>query len=139
MANYIGFARTNYVRIRDVEGLKADLRPFLEDGQLRIAEEEDGRIAILDKMGHGWPVLSEYDESPEGVQFDPREQVCPHLEEGEVLVMMEAGREADRYAYGHAVAYSWEGEFVTVNLDDIYQRASAAFGVGVDEISRAAY
>lgn len=52
------------------------------------------------------------------------ELVSRHLIAGDVAVFMEAGAEKFRYVGGAAVAVNSHGETVSVNLDDIYDKAA---------------
>ena len=47
---------------------------------------------------------------------------------------MESGHEARRYVHGHAVEYNHEGQYVTLNLNDIYPLAAKVFQVDQDRI-----
>jgi len=41
---------------------------------------------------------------------------------------MEAGHEKERYVVGHAIAVRAGGDFITVNLQDIYKLAEKKWG-----------
>lgn len=125
MSNWQGTARSNYVRIKDMTALLL----ALEGWDIRTESDLEGRVAFfsLDGDTGGWPCR--YNEETEDYDsFDAVEQICPHMAEGEILVMMEAGAEKWRYITGQAIAYNHQGEYVSVELSDIYARARVRFG-----------
>jgi hypothetical protein len=135
MANYYGVARTNYFKVKDLDGLKKALEPF----SLKLCGKE-GFVALLDDHGDGggWPNFA-LTEDGEDIEFDATVHICPFMEDDQVLVIMEAGHEKYRYVNGWAEAYNAKGERVGITLDDIYAKAAEAFGVPVQSISRATY
>lgn len=133
MANWIGSARTNYVRL--AEGFsQEDLEVVLSAlGQCaEIVENEDGRVAILpsensdDGSFNGWvnPDLPEEmsamqedfikkvlgissleeAESMGDVEFS-WSMIMPMIAPGEVLVVQTIGAEKLRYLTGYSMAY----------------------------------
>jgi hypothetical protein len=126
MANYTGYARSNYFRVRDetafliwVETLSGVVaRREVDDPEhftLLVEDGDDGR----------WPVCR-YSE-PEGEEeVDLHEELAGHLAEGEVAVLEEVGVEKLRYLVGYAVAVNHRGEKLAVSLDDIYEKVRAA-------------
>ncbi|MBF0556947.1 MAG: hypothetical protein HQK96_20725 [Nitrospirae bacterium] len=89
-----------------------------------------------------WPsyvcVENEQGEEEE-VEFDPTVHICPFMEDGEVLIMMTAGAEKLRYITGHAEAYNSEGKWVSVFIEDIYEKAAKKFGVAKSSITACEY
>lgn len=141
MANWYGSARSNYVLVEDMQGLKDALEPFkdisIEQGS------KHGFCFIVDKNSDSgaWP-SSIYldDDRDEEVEFDPAVHITPYLEDGEILVMQEVGAEKLRYLTGYAQAFKAKtGECVGVSIESIYKLAANAFGVDVESISRAEY
>lgn len=152
MANWYGSARSNYVQVDDKEGLKKALEPFFHEIQMDDRGEKG--VCFVVAMGSeygGWPstVFSEVQSSDEEgnefedeveYQFNPAEQICPYLQEGQILIMQEVGAEKLRYLTGWAEAYQAKtGEAVMVSIDDIYKKAAEKFGVDVNSISLAQY
>lgn len=125
MANYYASARTNYFAVTDLEAFKADLESKTSSVQV-VSKEEDGLtlVALLgnDDDGAGFPFEYE-DEDGEYVELDWAEIFKAHLEDGWVAIIMESGAEKLRYIAGYAVAYNSKGETVSLNLDDIYDKA----------------
>lgn len=139
MANWYGTARSNYVRIKDMDGLRKALAPF----PITI-EEQDDKVCFLseEQDSGGWPswaYLEDEDDSKREVEFDATSCICPYMQEGEVLVMMEAGAEKMCYVSGSAVAFNHNGDYVAIYLTDIYQKAADAFGVDRAAITEAEY
>lgn len=138
MSKWQGSARTNYVRIKDVGGLEVALAPFegMVEESAKLGTDELCFVATTDDGG--WPGFV-HDENGQEVGFDFAQVVCPFMEDGEILVAMEAGHEAHRLITGNAVAYNRDGERVAIALDDIYTKAAEAFGVTKNRITQCAY
>ena len=127
MANYYASARTNYFAVTDLEAFKADLESKTSSVQV-VSKEEDGLtlVALLgnDDDGAGFPFEYE-NEDGDYVELDWAEIFKAHLEDGWVAIIMESGAEKLRYIAGYAVAYNSKGETVSINLDDIYEKAKS--------------
>ena len=137
MASYEATARSNYVKIKDMDGLRKALEPF----DIAIWEQ-DGLVGFgqSEMSEGGWPYsLDELDENGDEVMFDPCVQICPFMEEGQVLIMMEVGHEKLRYVSGYATAYNSAGDSIQVGLFDIYDLAATRFGVPLATITHAEY
>jgi len=127
MANYYASARTNYFAVTDLEAFKADIESKTSSVQV-VSQEKDGLTLVgllgSDDDGGGFPF--EYqDEDGEYVELDWAEVFKAHLEDGWVAIIMESGAEKLRYIAGYAVAYNSKGETVSLNLDDIYDKAKS--------------
>jgi len=127
MANYYASARTNYFAVTDLEAFKADIESKTSSVQV-VSQEKDGLTLVgllgSDDDGGGFPFEYE-DEDGEYVELDWAEIFKAHLEEGWVAIIMESGAEKLRYIAGYAVAYNSKGETVSLNLDDIYDKAKS--------------
>ena len=88
--NYQGKARTNYVAVENLEGLKAALEPW--PVEVRESSAKPGMVAVFDTSGSGWPTF-DVDDDGEDIEFDVATLILPFVGEGEVLVVMEAGHE----------------------------------------------
>ena len=144
MSNWNGAARSNYVRIKDMDGLKNALSPF----PIRVYQNNDGLVCFLSEEEDtgSWPsfALVEVDHedgwpSEDEIEFDPTVQICPFMEDDQILVMMEAGAEKLRYVSGHASAFNAKGDSCGVSLNDIYEKAAEKFSVPVGKITDASY
>lgn len=129
MANYYESARTNYVKVKDVDAFRefcklygATVSPSGMDEGPRA-----GKVCILWDEGFN---QTPYDwETNEEIEGDFFADVPAHLVEGEVLVMMASGHEKLRYITGYAGAVDSTGKTVFINIDQIYQLAVAQLGV----------
>lgn len=151
MANWYGAARSNYVLVKNLPALKADLEGWPISIHKKYNDDSDNSVLVCflsdEQDSGGWPgFMDEWAEDPETgeefsreVEFDPSTCICPHMEPGQVLVMMEVGHEKLRVLTGRAAAYNHEGKFVSVDLDDIYLKAANTFGVEYSSITPATY
>lgn len=127
MANWNGAARSNYVRFEDIEKFKAEFGAMWPE--IRISASADGEsYCLLAETEYGdwpsWGTAVDSDGYDTDFEFDPVEYICPHLIEGDVLVMMSAGHEKLRYVTGNAAAYNKGGFVCGVSLDDIYDKVA---------------
>ena len=137
--NYQGKARTNYVTVENLEGLKSALEPW--PLEVRASSCRQGMAALFDTSGSGWPTFA-VDEDGKDLEFDVATLIMPFVREGEVLVVMEAGHEGARYVVGNASAWVRRGEEVLhthMCLDDIYGRAAREFTLEEGSTGRAMY
>ena len=79
-------------------------------------------------------------ESDDEIEFTDSflNELYPLLADDQVLVFQSVGNEKTRYVCGYAGAISHLGETVSVNIDDIYQKAKEAFKLS-KEPSTASY
>jgi hypothetical protein len=137
MANWYGAARSNYIKIKDINGLEEALEPF----DINISKDRDGEFVCLlsgDSSDGAWPSYSEDDEGNE-LEFNFITHVVPYMAPDQVLIVMEAGAEKLRYITGYAEAYHSDGRMVGLSLHDIYALAEKEFGVAHSYISPAEY
>lgn len=134
MGNWCGSARSNYVKVKDIAGLKESLQ------HVDIAiKESDGMYWLCCETDSGrWPTAYSDDDDRE-LDFDPAQLICPYLDDGQVLVLLEVGADRMRCLTGRAEAYSADGRSVVVDLDRIYREAAEAFSVPQAMISKASY
>ena len=138
MANYIGYARSNYFRVRD----EAAFSGWVETLPGAIARREDGnpdRFALLIEEGNdgGWPNRRYVERTGNEEGNDLHAELAGHLAEGEVAILEEIGTEKLRYLVGYAVAVNHRGEKLAVSIDDIYEKVRAA--VRGPDVSTAAF
>jgi len=119
MANYEAVARSNYFKIKNFEAF----HQWCEEMKISyIGPTDDGMFMVSPTdPDSGWPTLECGDVFTELGAF--------HLQEGEVAVFLEIGYEKLRYLIGYAVAVNHLGEYVSVDLNDIYSKAKDHFGV----------
>lgn len=139
MSNWVGSARTNYVKVADMAGLvKA-----LEDVELEIVTTTDGLTCFLsDSDGGTFPGYfwtEDTNGEDEEQEFDFQKHVIPYLAGGEVLITIEVGAEKLRYLTGFASAYTKDKDPINISLADIYEKASKAYNKPITEILLAEY
>ncbi len=104
MANWYGTSRTNRVRYVDKDALEKALEPFSIAVEF---DEEKGTVMFMDEDGMDghWPSFGEVegvDEMDDEVEFSWEETVMPHIQEFQVLVVMQSGAEKHCYVSGKA-------------------------------------
>lgn len=140
MANIMGFARTNYVKVKDLQGLSNALKDLGIEVLSHISVPN--LVAFFPPKNSDcvtFPQVQNPNDENELHDMDWQTLVIPYLEDRQVLVVMSAGYEGSRYCYGDAIAYTKNQPPVWVNLVDIYQKAARTFGVPVTDITLAEY
>lgn len=138
MANYVGYARSNYFRVRDAEAFLAWVETL--PGVVACREDGDAEYFVLlieDADGGGWPNWRYHEDVEDEEEIDLHAELSEHLAEGEVAVLEEVGAEKLRYLVGYAVAVNYKGETPSVSIDEVYQKVHEA-GWGND-VSTATY
>jgi hypothetical protein len=129
--DWTGASRTNYVRVADLEGLKNALAVFpisIEAGEGKT----HGMHCLISHDEYGsWPLSAVDPDTDNEVQLDEYTHILPFIMPGQVLIIMEAGHEGQRYVSGFASAFLTTPpyESVSVALFDIYELAKAQFGI----------
>lgn len=129
MANWYGFARTNYFRVKDVDAFKEALKAL--DVEVIEVEQDstssDGRVkgmvGLIGRDEYGGFPTGGFDGEDEWQDVEVDALVAEHLVDGEVAVFMEVGAEKMRYLTGRAWAINSKGETRQISIDDIYERA----------------
>ena len=134
MANYCGFARSNYFRVKDLEAFRKAMehccveivhpekRVKNKDGTCRF--EKNMKLAGLLSNGEdGWSGGYCDEATGDAVEIDIPDIVAEHLKDGEVAIFQEIGHEKLRYLTGVAVAVNNRKERVFVDIDEIYEKA----------------
>ncbi len=138
MANWCGTARTNYVRVKDVDALKELLEPFEVEVYTHPTMPRYVMLTPSSMSDYGGFNFNNQDEDGNEVEFDWPD-IAAHLDEGQILVAVEAGAEKLRYVSGFAVAVAWDGRVTDVNLNDIYEKARVDFNLPGHPIAAATY
>ncbi|MHB1665859.1 hypothetical protein [Thiomonas sp.] len=119
-------ARTNYVRFKNLPGLRQALAPFSV-----VIKEKNGRHALFG-------FKSEADSVPASLLYVDR-HISPFLEDGEILVVQQIGWKASTGEFtSGAWAVDSSGRWVAIEMEDIYAIAAKHFGVPLEAISRCA-
>ena len=141
MANYEGAERTNYVRIRE-EKLH-DVAEYVRMFNIEM-HEEDGTYCFLPSAWNDDGCFNTWGEFEDDDGNECEEEldwtlVALCMEAGQVLVVMSSGHEKLRYITGWAAAWDWRGNYTSLSINGIYERAAEKFGVQTEDISRAEY
>lgn len=124
MADWYGFARSNYFHVKDKEKFKE----FCDKWNLEMFEGDDGTVGMLAgdaSSNGGWPrcLWDDDNEDQEVADFDDFfDELATHLDK-DVAILQEVGAEKLRYLTGWAVAVNAKGKTVWVNINDIYKKA----------------
>lgn len=121
MADWWGFSRSNYFRVKDKQAFMAWLS---DTGEVTILHEQNGSIAITGENFGGWPTYR--GENCKPCNF--AKELAGFLADGEIAVLIEAGAEKLRYITGVAVAIDNRGQRIDVDLRAIYDLAQMKFG-----------
>lgn len=128
MANYYATARSNYFGVKDVQAFKEWCNKrsleFWEKSELGD-ENEDSLFAItpLSYDSGAWPIYHYNEETGKDKDFEIAEEICEHLKDGHVAILIEVGNEKLRYLNGYAIAVNNHGESKSINLNDITDMA----------------
>ena len=127
MANWHGFARSNYFKVSDEIEFLSWINKIPGLGYWR----SDDCFAIYSDDGDsgGWPNQRwASEEEGELEEIELHKELAKYLAKGEIAVLMEAGAEKLHYISGFAIAVDSDGKTVTVFLDDIYELARKELG-----------
>ena len=125
MANYYGYARSNYFRVKDVERFKAavgglNVQVVFKDGE--EIKADNNVVALLSDWEGGWNCYKEC-ENGDMEEVCIEDVVSGHLLEDEVAVFLQNGHEKLVYLTGSALAVNSKGEKQHVDIADIYDKA----------------
>ena len=126
MANYVGSARSNYFKVKDLEKFKAWCKEL--EIEVVVSDKDPELVTMLvgrDSDTGGWPNWRSNpeaaDPSEDDEEVDLEKELSAHLRPGWVAVLVEVGSEKLRYLHGHATAVNSKGKTKTVNLNQIYK------------------
>lgn len=127
MADWFGMARSSYFAVKDAEAFKEWLAQF--EAKLIEKQTEDGMLFGFYSEDEFGGLPSRYPDDDDDVDaISLIEELAPHLAEGHVAIVMEAGSEKARYVTGTAWAIAWHGAIERLSIDEIADRARKAFG-----------
>lgn len=119
-------ARTNYVRVKDVDAAIKALGPFRVEVHRHRTEPD----AIMVSNGENCTLRASYvNKDKDEVELDWAQWCRDNLKENQILVINEVSAESPLYIHSDACAYSHEGDEVSVSLDEALEDAiRAKFG-----------
>lgn len=140
MANFVTYARTNYVTIKDPETFKKEME-FWNIEVVPDCDNTPNFVCLLPTTGseNGFDIVRFDEKTGDNKTFSFEEHVVPHMEQGQVLVVQSIGYEKLRYLTGQAVAFTHDKPPVRIDISDIYEKAADKLGVNVDNITHAEY
>lgn len=124
MANYYESARSNYFIVKDVDAFKAEL----SGSGLAIETRQVDQVTLVAMFAdaeNGFPSEKYDPETYDSTELVWEDIFKRHLVDGQVAVIVGAGAEKLRYVNGWTVAYNNKGESVSINLEEIYDKAKA--------------
>lgn len=135
MANWHGTLRTNYVHTKDKEAFKRWVESF---SALTFIENDGGKVGFYNDVGGYIPSMKLtdiVDETGEVVEQDWVEieddqfyrELCEHLTDEDMLIIMQSGAEKARYVSGLSLLVTSEGIQEEIFLSDIYDVARAKY------------
>lgn len=139
MANFNGTARSNYVKVKDVAAATAALEPF--DNEIHKHPDNADYIAIFGGCyDTGTLITTREDDEGEVEELDFAAWAQEHLAPGQVLVLMTAGAEKQRYVSAWAEAHTWDGRSVAIRLDTALDNLiRSELGLDPDTVAPATY
>lgn len=139
MANFNGTARSNYVKVKDVAAATAALQPF--GNEIHKHPDNDDYIAIFGGCcDTGIFLTLRADDDGEDEELDFAVWAQEHLAPGQVLVLMTAGAEKQRYVSAWAEAHTWDGRSVSIQLDTALDNLiRSELGLDPDTVAPATY
>lgn len=139
MANFNGTARSNYVKVKDVAAATAALEPF--GNEIHKHPDNADYIAIFGGCyDTGIFLTTMEDDDGDDIELDFAAWAQEHLAPGQVLVLMTAGAEKQRYVSAWAEAHTWDGRSVAVRLDtELDNLIRSVLGLDPDSVAPATY
>lgn len=134
--NVVGMGRTNYFHVKDADAFRAAVAAL--DGALELVEDKRG-FALFPSDEGVFPTFLVRDDQDDVEEFDVAEFLRPHLARDSIAIVIEAGFEGQRYAFGHAHAVAplaLARDDLHIDLNDIYRQAERAFGLAAIEPAR---
>jgi hypothetical protein len=126
MANYYASARTNYFQVKDVKAFTEEVEKY----NLEVVSKDDNPefVALFVQSDDGafpWNDYFSDDAVFGGDEIDWAGIFSRHLQENSVVIIQEIGSEKLRYFAGFAVAYNSKGETISININKIFDQATA--------------
>ncbi len=135
MADYYGYCRSNYFRVKDLEQFKKVCDQFYLE--FIVDEDDNNKVGFIVNHECGLPdnieVMNEiylneledesfelYDENKYENVFDI---ISEMLEDDEVMIINHIGNMKMRYLCGFASAYNNKGDHIYLDLHDIYEKS----------------
>jgi hypothetical protein len=122
MANYIATVRSNYFAVKDPDAWDEFCDKYEFENIMTWNSERQINLYgfMFDAGGTGLPTHFWDEKEEEYIELDFVADLAQHLEEDEVAIVIEIGREKLRFLGGFAIAVNAKGEQRQVELGEIY-------------------
>ena len=134
MADFYATARSNYIKVKDIEKAKTSLAPFGNTIHIHPTHPEYFMVE-----GHDGGIQNNTIVDGEEKTIDWRQWAMEHLVPGQTLIMVYAGAEKLRYVSAGAEAYTWNGKVVNVDLMQTLDQRLRRIGLQRDQIAMPQY
>lgn len=135
MANYYEKARTNYFKVKDFTKFREFIDKF--SSIELVVEEQKGGYALLFSEESGVPSQYYDEDTDDFIEVDFIYELSRFITDDSIAVIQAVGSEKLRFVSGYAIAVNSKNEQVSININEIYERAKEKFGVS--EINTAIY
>lgn len=140
--DFYGTARSNAFRVKDPQAFAEWAATF--GLQFSTEKADDGQLFHIifgsddDGCFPQWRIDLDTDQESDD-SVDLPAELAPHLQDGEIAILMSAGAEGQRYVSGYATAVHSNGRTTSLVLADIYKQAANEFSVPIASIRAASY
>jgi hypothetical protein len=129
MSEFYAKAASSTFHVRDARALRRALNGLSIIVHPATSDGDPNHVYIVSDEDKGcWPSERFDEDSDEGVEVNLLALIARHLKPDEVAVLKEAGSEQASYIGARASAVNNRGETATVDLDEIYDRATVLGG-----------
>lgn len=135
MADFYATARSNYVKVKDVEKAKESLRDY---GNTIHVHSTYPEYIMIEGGCSGFLTLC-CDDDGEDQYLLWRDWCLEHLVAGQTLILIYVGNEKLRYLAAGAEVYTWDGRQLEVDLMNILTRGLRDIGVSLDQVALPRY
>lgn len=126
MANYEAYARTNYFKVADMEGL----RKATQDWPVSLEPHSKNKDFYCFIANEEWPDETVDFETDEIIQCNVERDILPFLEPEQIFIITEIGHEKMRYLHGGASAFNTSTkEYIHISTNEIYELAKLKWGI----------
>ena len=135
MADFYATARSNYVKVKDVEKAKQSLSDF---GNTIHVHSTYPEYIMIEGGSSGFLTWCQNDDGEEKCLLW-RDWCLEHLVAGQTLILIYVGNEKLRYLAAGAEVYTWDGRQLEVDLMTILTRGLRDIGVSPDQVALPQY
>jgi hypothetical protein len=119
--NLNGVSRSNPLRVKNPKAFQS----VMDALSIECCWNDDGTVVITPQDAATWPSYD--DASEQDIEF--WQVVAEHLAEGTVAILQTAAGGGVCDFVGYAVAFTSDGQSVSLDLNEIHELARTAFGL----------